>query len=139
MEKLTINEALSVKKMLVERHNELVSLRNENSAVRTSYRGMKGDTPETVVPVYDIVAMDTIISNLSREMRKLDMAIKATNAVTPVKDYEYDDSILGELVPAVGKSGRGPSGLCACCEGADGPCACCGKTGRESKKSKKNR
>lgn len=99
MATLTINEALTWKKTLAERHNELVGLRSENSAVRTSYRGLKGDTPETVTPVYDIVSLDKVISNLSREMRRLDMAIKATNALTPVKDYEYDENVLGELVP----------------------------------------
>ena len=101
---ITINEALTWKKTLQERHLELISLRNENSASRTSYRGLKGDTPETVNPLYDVVALDSLISHLSRELRRLDAAIKATNAETPVIGYEMDEDVLGELTPAVGVS-----------------------------------
>ncbi len=98
---MTINEGLSWAKTLAERHSELVGLRSENSASRTSYRGLKGDTPETVNPLYDVVALDTLISKIARERRKLDMAIKATNAIAVIKDYEYNEEILGSLVPAV--------------------------------------
>jgi hypothetical protein len=102
MSKLTINEALSWKKTLQERHSELTGLRNTNSAERTNWRGIKGDTPETVKPTYDVVSLDRTISGLAREMRRLDMAIKATNAKAVVKDYDCDEAVLGELVPAVG-------------------------------------
>jgi hypothetical protein len=97
---LTINEALTWKKTLETRHAELQGLRNENSAIRTSYRGLKGDTAETIKPTYDVVALDSLVSRLAREVRKLDMAIKSTNAVAIVNGYEYDEDILGELVPA---------------------------------------
>jgi hypothetical protein len=102
--KITINEGLTWQKTLAERHNELVSLRNENSAVRTSYRGLKGDTPETIRPVYDVVSLDRLVARVAAERRKLDAAIKTTNARVKVHGYEMDEGVLGELVPAVGES-----------------------------------
>jgi hypothetical protein len=106
--KITINEALTWLKTLTERHDELKSLRNENSAVRTSYRGLKGDTPETVRPVYDVVSLDRLVARVAAEKRKLDAAIKATNARVKVYGYEMDEEVLGELVPAVGESSVPP-------------------------------
>jgi len=100
MAKMTINEGLTWAKTLAERHAELQGLRNENSAARTTYRGLKGDTPEKVEPTYDVVALDKLISNIALERRKLDMAIKATNAVAAIKGYEPNEDVLGELVPA---------------------------------------
>jgi hypothetical protein len=102
--KITINEALTWAKTLAERHNELVNLRNENSSVRTSYRGLKGDTPDKVEPVYDVVSLDRLVSQVAAERRRLDAAIKATNARVKVQGYEMDEAVLGELVPAVGVS-----------------------------------
>ena len=96
---LTINEGLTWAKTLAERHSELVGLRNENSASRTTYRGLKGDTPEKVEPIYSVVALDSLISKIARERRKLDMAIKSTNAVSIIQGYECDEDVLGELVP----------------------------------------
>ena len=103
MAKMTINEGLTWAKTLLERHGELVGLRNENSASRTTYRGLKGDTPEKVDPLYDVVALDSLISKISRERRKLDMAIKSTNAVAVIAGYESDEAVLGELVPVAKK------------------------------------
>lgn len=94
---MTINEAMVWLKTLRERHVELVSLRNENSATTRRYYGTAGDKEITRDPTYDVKVLDRMITRVAREMRVLDQAIKATNAVTDVKGYTQDDSALGEL------------------------------------------
>jgi hypothetical protein len=108
--KITINEALTAKQTLAERYEELKSLRNENSAVRTTRYGLKGDVPERVEPLYDVVALDRLVSRVAAEKRKLDAAIKATNAVIRVRGYEWDEAVLGELVPSAPKPKFGTEG-----------------------------
>lgn len=97
MAKITINEALNWKKTLVQRHAELVSLRNENSRDETRYYGANADKTIEKKPLYNVLALDKLIAGLAREMRLLDNALKATNASTKVKNYEQDDAVLGEL------------------------------------------
>jgi len=38
-------------------------------------------------PTYDVVDLDKKISRLAREIRKLDSAIKTTNALTEISNY----------------------------------------------------
>lgn len=97
---ITISQALSWKKTLAERHNELVGLRNQNAVQETRFYGANVDKERVINPLYDVVALDKLISNLAREIRNLDEAVKTTNAATNVANYERDDDILGELTAA---------------------------------------
>lgn len=95
---ISISAAISWKKTLQERHDELVGLRNQNSATERRYYGANADKLHVVEPLYDLVALDNAITRIAREIRILDEAVKTTNQSTNVKDYERDDEILGELV-----------------------------------------
>lgn len=97
MAQVTVNEALVWMKTLRERHAELVQLRNENSHTTTRRYGLGGDKDVTTVPTYDVKVLDKMITRVAREIRMLDQQIKATNALTPVVNYNQDDSVLGEL------------------------------------------
>ena len=97
MEEITLSQGLSWMKTLRVRHNELVALRDRNSAERIR---RWGETKEDIVekPVYDVKVLDKIINRLALELRRLDDAMKVTNAKTIVENYKRDDEILGELV-----------------------------------------
>jgi DNA-binding Xre family transcriptional regulator len=94
---MTISEGLLWMKTLTERQAELTNLRNENAVSRTVFRGLKGDSADKVEPLYDVVELDRLVSRLAQERRKLDSAIKATNASTHILNYDADESALGEL------------------------------------------
>lgn len=97
MAKITINEALNWKKTLAQRHQELVSLRNENSHEDRRYFGANAEKFVDAKPLYDVKQLDKMITTVAKEMRLLDNALKATNASTSVLGYEQDDAVLGEL------------------------------------------
>ncbi len=97
MAKITINEALNWKKTLLQRHAELVALRNENSHEDNRFYGANADKVIEKKALYDVKALDKLVTQVAREMRLLDNALKATNASTNVKGYEYDDAVLGEV------------------------------------------
>lgn len=97
MATITINEALTWVKTLRERHGELVGLRNENSAAVTRRFGVGGDKETTKTPVYDVKALDKLVTRVAREIQKLELAIKVTNATTAVVGYEKNEDVLGEL------------------------------------------
>ena len=92
----TISKGLSWMKTLKERHQELIGLRNTNSAVKTQ---RWGETKEDVItnPVYDVKKLDKMINKVALEIRKLDDAIKTTNATLALDGYRKDESVLGEL------------------------------------------
>jgi len=93
---ITISQGLAWKNTLKERHRELVSLRDRNSATTTRRWGeTKDDIIET--PIYDVKHLDKMIGRLALEIRRLDDAIKVTNASALVVGYDKDESILGEL------------------------------------------
>lgn len=94
---LTISEALGWKQTLQQRYNELVSLRNQNSHVETRYLGAHADKEVTRTPVYDVKALDKLITQIAREQRLLDAALKQTNATVTVVGYTQDDAVLGEV------------------------------------------
>jgi hypothetical protein len=94
--KITISEGISSLKLLRDRHEELVALRNGNSVRETRFYGANADKQRDVVPVYDMKALDVLVAQVAREIRRLDIAIKAANAVTQL-DYEWDDSVLGQI------------------------------------------
>jgi len=94
---ITINEALTWLKTLRERHTELVQLRNENSATTRRHFGVGGDKETVREPVYDVKALDKLVTRVAREVQQLEQAIKVTNATTKVIGYTKDDAVLGEL------------------------------------------
>jgi len=96
MEEITLSQGLAWMKTLRVRHNELVALRDRNSAERIR---RWGETKEDIVekPVYDVKELDKIINKLALELRRLDDAMKVTNAKTIVENYKRNDEILGEL------------------------------------------
>jgi hypothetical protein len=94
---ITINEALTWLKTLRERHTELVSLRNENSATTRRYLGAHADKETVKEPTYNVKVLDKMVTRVAREIQKLEQAIKVTNATTPVTGYEKSEEVLGEL------------------------------------------
>jgi hypothetical protein len=94
---ITLNEALTWVKTLQQRHDELVALRNENSAAVTRRFGVGGDKETTRQPTYDVKALDKLVTQVAREIQKLQQATKVTNATTTVVGYEKDEAVLGEL------------------------------------------
>lgn len=97
MSQVSINEAMELLKQIDRRHDELVGLRNTNSAVRTTMYGANADKPVKVEPSYDVKQLDKLINRLAKEKRVLGLAIKATNQSTKVKGYEFDEAVFGEL------------------------------------------
>jgi hypothetical protein len=97
MAKVTISEALTWKKTLQERHAELVNLRNENSASTKRFYGVAGDKNEVKTPVYEVKKLDLLITQVARELRLVDNAIKKANAKLTVPGYDQNDSVLGEV------------------------------------------
>ena len=91
---MTINESLNVLKELKQRRGELETLRNENAS---RGRRLFGEKEVLTEPVYDIKKLDKMINRVSKEIRVLDTAIKATNAITQVIGYTHDESVLGEI------------------------------------------
>lgn len=94
---ISISQALSWRKTLQDRHNELVNLRNSNAVKETRFYGANVEKERIIEPLYDMVALDKLVSNVAREIRLLDEAIKETNQTTTVKGYDRDDLVLGEL------------------------------------------
>ena|ERR1700757_485641 len=97
MPKITISEALNWQKTLAHRHDELINLRNQNSASELRYLGANADKTITRTPLYDPKLLDKQITLIAREMRLLNDAIKRTNATVEVLGYEQNDAVLGEL------------------------------------------
>lgn len=91
---VTISRALSLDKELRARHNELVNLRNDNS--RGGFR-MVGEKEVSISPVYDVKALDQLVTRIAKEIRILSDKIKETNAKTVIEGYEEKEDILGEI------------------------------------------
>lgn len=94
---ITVNEALAWMKTLRARHAELVALRDANSVSSKRYFGAHADKETETKPVYDVKLLDRAVQRVAREIRVLDAAIKASNAVTTLAGYEQDESALGSL------------------------------------------
>jgi len=83
-------------KTLKDRHGELVQLRNENS--KRQIRMWDSSKQDIVTePVYDVKSLDNTVTKLAIDIRKLDEAIKSTNAATELAGYSKDEAILGQL------------------------------------------
>jgi hypothetical protein len=75
---ITLNEGLAWLKTLKKRHEELVSLRNDNAYRERRFLGSSADRELVKEPVYDIKTLDRTITRVAREIRLLDQAMKAT-------------------------------------------------------------
>ena len=97
MAQITINEGLAWLKTLKKRHEELLALRNDNAHRERRFYGASGDKEILKEPMYDVKVLDRLATRVSREIRLLEQALKATNARTTVDAYDQDDAVLGEL------------------------------------------
>lgn len=97
MPQITLNEGLAWLNTLKKRHEELVSLRNDNASRERRFLGSAADRELVKEPVYDVKVLDRTVTRVAREIRLLDQAMKATNAKTVIEGYEQDDAVLGEL------------------------------------------
>ena len=97
MAQITISEALGWKQILQARHNELVALRNQNSFHETRYIGANAEKSVERAPTYDVKKLDALITQVAREIRLLDAALKKTNATVNVVGYDQDEKVLGQI------------------------------------------
>jgi len=95
---VTINMALGKLKSLHQRHSELCTLRNINARRVERFGYGKDGEKEVSEPTYSAIELDKKISRIAKEIRLLDESIKATNQVTAVKDYLWDDEVLSEIL-----------------------------------------
>ena len=98
--KISISQGMSWRKILMERHQELVGLRNSNGNRERRLYGANIDKEVIVDPLYDVVALDSMVTRIAREISKLDEAIKTMNQNTIIDGYDRDDAVLGELQAA---------------------------------------
>ena len=97
MAQITINEGLAWLKTLKKRHEELLTLRNDNAHRERRFYGSSADREIVKEPVYDVKGVDKLVTRVARDIRLLEQALKATNAKTTVDGYDQDDTVLGEL------------------------------------------
>ena len=97
MAQITINEGLAWLKTLKKRHEELLTLRNDNAHRERRFYGSSADREIVKEPVYDVKGVDKLVTQVARDIRLLEQALKATNAKTTVDGYDQDDTVLGEL------------------------------------------
>ena len=97
MAQITLNEGLAWLKTLKKRHEELISLRNDNAHRERRFLGSAADRELVKEPVYDVKVLDRLVTRVAREVRLLEQALKATNAKTTIEAYDQDDAVLGEL------------------------------------------
>lgn len=96
MADVTVSEGIGLLKVLRERHQELVGLRNQNSYKESRYLGADANKVIEKNPVYDVKALDKTINQVALAVRQLDTAIKASNAITKLS-FTWDDSLLGKI------------------------------------------
>ena len=92
---MTIDEGLRWMQTLKQRHNELLGLRNSNAREESRYYGEKELVTHRVL--YDIKALDKLVNQVAKEVRRLDESIKKTNALTNLVGFDKNEDILGEV------------------------------------------
>ena len=96
MEKMTINEALSLITIVKKRVSELQTLRSDVATTKTSsYFEPKKE--EKIEPNYDIKAVDKKIVELETFLFKADSRIKQSNANTQIEIAGEVDKLLEPL------------------------------------------
>jgi len=91
---MTINEALSLIKIVRERLSELKSLR---SSVATKDIYVYADREKTTEPQYDVKVVDSKIAQLETFLFKADSKIKQSNATTKIDIEERVEDLLEPL------------------------------------------
>jgi hypothetical protein len=97
MAAVSVSEALGLLKSLKERHAELKSLRDSNSTNERRYMGLGGDKTVDKTPIYSVTKLDRTVNRLAQEIRKIDQAIKTSNATTMLASYDWNEDVLGTV------------------------------------------
>ena len=92
---MTINELLSLTKIVRERLNGLKDLRKEVSTVTSFLYGT--DEKKVTEVLYDVKTVDIKIVELETFLFKVDSAIKQSNAVTTISMEVNVDELLKPL------------------------------------------
>jgi hypothetical protein len=82
MDKMTINEALVMRKVLTERRNQLKELTEEKSTRKRRIWSSEESTQEE--PIFDLVAADAKKVEIDLALFRMDSAIKQANAVATI-------------------------------------------------------
>jgi ATP:corrinoid adenosyltransferase len=90
---MTINEAMVLMKALRGRLAELSSLRSEVST-KTRYFGQ---AEKSVEPQYDVVVVDEYCVAIENALRRIDTAIKVSNAATHIDVVLDLDKLMAAL------------------------------------------
>jgi hypothetical protein len=93
---MSIDEGLRWLGTLKVRHNELINLRNSNAREDRHFYGEK--EIKVSQALYDVKALDKLVNQVAKEIRRLDESIKKTNAITNLVGFEKNEDILGEVV-----------------------------------------
>jgi hypothetical protein len=94
---ITVSEAIGLLKTLQQRHAELKALRDENGHRERRLFGVGGDKEIVKEPVYNVKKLDQTTNQVALQIRKLDNAIKQSNATTQLLNFDWDDSLLGVI------------------------------------------
>src|ERR1700730_5677344 len=97
MSQVSVSEALGLLKSVKERHAELKALRDENGHRERRYMGLGGDKTVDKTPVYSVTKLDRTVNRLAQEIRKIDQAIKTSNATTTLVGYDWNEEVLGTV------------------------------------------
>jgi hypothetical protein len=93
---MTINQTLSLSKIIRERLAELRSLRSSLAAKETYYMGDEQERRKEITPNYDVKLVDKKITELENFLFLADSTVKASNASTSIS---LDISVNNLLEP----------------------------------------
>lgn len=94
---ITVSEGIGLLKTLNQRHAELKALRDENAYRERRMFGVGGDKEVIKEPVYNVKKLDQTTNQIALQIRKLDNAIKQSNATTQLYNFDWDDAVLGVI------------------------------------------
>lgn len=92
---MTINEGLAWLKVLRARHAELINLRDANASTSKRYYG-NTDREVITEPKYDVKKLDILVTNVAKQIRLCDAAIKKANVLSTI-EYTAGDDVLGNV------------------------------------------
>ncbi len=88
-EKMSINQILSLTKIIRERLSELRSLRQSLATKETNYFGDQEQKRKEIIPQFDVLKVDRKIIELENFLFLADSSIKTSNAITKL-DFEIN-------------------------------------------------